>query len=57
VLAQNHYELTEDDWESIKDERVYSSEDRGVDYGVEIPEDSSRDEEGKLPKESEVDRS
>ncbi|KFY32862.1 hypothetical protein V495_08667 [Pseudogymnoascus sp. VKM F-4514 (FW-929)] len=46
VLAQSHYELTEDDWESIKDERVYSSdEDRGVDFGVEIPEDSSRDEE------------
>jgi hypothetical protein len=48
VLAQSHYELTEDDWEYIKDERVYSSEDRGVDYGVEILEDSSRDGEGKL---------
>lgn len=48
MLAQSHYELTEDDWEYIKTERVYSSEDRDVDYGVEIPEDSSRDEEGKL---------
>ncbi|ELR05446.1 hypothetical protein VC83_03609 [Pseudogymnoascus destructans] len=45
VQAQNNYELTESDWEQIKEERIYNWRDEDREMGVEKPEDGERDEE------------
>lgn len=48
VLAEENYELTESDWEQIKEERRYNSRDEEREWGVERPEDAERDEEGEI---------
>lgn len=48
VLAEENYELTESDWEQIKEERRYNSRDEERQWGEERPEDAERDEEGEI---------
>ncbi|KFY72305.1 hypothetical protein V499_07558 [Pseudogymnoascus sp. VKM F-103] len=45
VLAEENYELTESDWEQIREERRYNSRDEERQWGEERPEDAERDEE------------
>lgn len=48
VLAQNSYELTEDDWENLKYDREWKLKQEGGETGVEKPEDEERDEDGEI---------
>lgn len=48
MLAQNDYELTEDDWEDIKSNREWDLKLAGGETDVEKPEEFKRDEEGEL---------
>lgn len=48
VLAQNSYELTEDDWEDLKYNREWKLEQEGGETGIEKPEDEEIDEDGEF---------
>lgn len=48
MLAEENYELTESDWEQIREERRYNSRDEERQWGEERPEDAERDEEGEI---------